>query len=248
MSDPIFNDFGTRGNMPDIRQMYRVGLVVAQDPLHCMVRVNYPDRDNMVSPWLPLMQKSTAGAQDFWLPRIGEQVHVLHSADGDSQGVVLGASYTSGNPTTYDARVASTSNKPPAKGPAPANGGPSTRSPSSPNARHVVYDDGTFFEHNPDNSTTTANTQGPFQLATTGYVHVYSGATIDVTAGSTIKIVGGGTIMITAPLIIANGVSIDANGNVVIPGTLQVTGNVTFKAGGSIQTHLTNLDGQGNGS
>jgi phage baseplate assembly protein V len=139
MSDPIFNDFGTRGELPNIRQIYRVGLVVAQDPVHCMVRVNYPDRDDMVSPWLPIMQKSTAGTQDFWLPRIGEQVHVLHTMDGDSQGVVLGASYSSGNPTTYDARVASTSPNAPGKGPNPATGGPSTRSPSSPNARHLVF-------------------------------------------------------------------------------------------------------------
>lgn len=248
MADPIFNDFGTRGSLPDIRQIYRVGLVVAQDPVHCMIRVNYPDRDNMVSPWLPLMQKSTAGTQDFWMPRIGEQVHVLHTMDGDSQGIVLGASYTSGNPSTYDARVASTSKTPPAKGPVPSTGGPSTSSPSSPNARHVTFEDKAFFEHNPDNGTTTANTQGPLQIVTTGYIHVSAGATIDVTAGSTIKIVGGGTVTITAPLIIANGVSIDANGNVIIPGTLQVTGNVTFKAGGSIQTHLQNLDGGGGGS
>lgn len=72
------------------------GIVVAVDEQGGRVRVEFPDRDNLISDWLPVGQKKTLGDFDYWLPDEGTQVACLMDANYEA-GVVLCAIYSDGD-------------------------------------------------------------------------------------------------------------------------------------------------------
>jgi phage baseplate assembly protein V len=69
------------------------GLVVAIDPAKYKVRVQFPDRDGMVSDWLPVGVRKAVGDLDYWLPDKGTQVACLMD-ERCVAGVVLCALYS----------------------------------------------------------------------------------------------------------------------------------------------------------
>ncbi len=69
------------------------GIVVARDPAKCKVRVQFPDRDELVSDWIPVGQRKTLGDFDYWLPDDGTQVYCLMDENCEA-GVVLCAIYS----------------------------------------------------------------------------------------------------------------------------------------------------------
>lgn len=73
------------------------GEVVAIDEQSCKVRVRFPDRDGLVSHWLPVMQEFCVGNQQYRLPDEGTQVVCLMDAYYED-GVVLGAIYSDADP------------------------------------------------------------------------------------------------------------------------------------------------------
>ncbi len=73
---------------------FRVGIVSAQDATNCRVRVKFPEREQMVSFWLPVLVRKSQNDKAYSLPDIGEQVVCLMDAD-DEDGCVLGAVYSS---------------------------------------------------------------------------------------------------------------------------------------------------------
>lgn len=73
--------------------MFRVGLVKEQDLQGARVRVTFPDRDQMVSYWLPIVVFKTQNDKSYWLPDLGEQVVCLMD-EYDEAGAVLGAIYS----------------------------------------------------------------------------------------------------------------------------------------------------------
>ena len=76
--------------------MIRRGIVVAVDEKTAKVRVEFPDLDNMVSDWLPVVVQKSQDDKFYWLPDIGEMVVVAFDEDGDfTTGYVLGAIYNS---------------------------------------------------------------------------------------------------------------------------------------------------------
>lgn len=100
---------------------YRTGLVYAleaQPPYR--VRVQFPDRDNILSWWLPVCVTKTQDDKDFWQPDIGEQVACLMD-EHDENGCVLGS-------------VASLVDAPPAG--------------LTPNDRFYEFSDGTILHYN----------------------------------------------------------------------------------------------------
>ncbi len=105
----------------------------------------------------------------------------------------------------------------------------------------VKYDDGSFFYFDPGAKKWVINTQGECDLTTVGPVKVVSTGDVNVTTQGALNATVTGTATIQAP-------NIALKGNVSITGTLSTTGNVTFGAAGTIQTHLQNLDGAGGGS
>jgi phage baseplate assembly protein V len=74
--------------------MFRVGLVKQQDLQNARVRVAFPDRDQLLSYWLPILSAKTQNDKFYWIPDIGEQVVCLMD-EHDEAGTVLGAIYSS---------------------------------------------------------------------------------------------------------------------------------------------------------
>ncbi|MDO8433506.1 MAG: phage baseplate assembly protein V [Candidatus Binatus sp.] len=76
---------------------FRVGIVREQDPALAKVRVVFPDYDNVISWWLPVVFAKTKNDKSYWLPDVGEQVVCLMDVR-DEDGAVLGAIYSSEDP------------------------------------------------------------------------------------------------------------------------------------------------------
>jgi phage baseplate assembly protein V len=74
--------------------MFRAGLVKQQDVQGARVRVAFPDRDQMLSYWLPVLFPKTQSDKIYWLPDVGEQVVCLMD-ERDEAGAVIGAIYSS---------------------------------------------------------------------------------------------------------------------------------------------------------
>lgn len=100
---------------------------------------------------------------------------------------------------------------------------------NSTTVRGMKFSDGSYIIYD----AATGGTSGNYQISLAGQANITAGTTLTITTKSNTTV---------------NGVIIDTNGNMTIPGTLTVKGNVTFQAGGTIQSHLTNLDGAGGGS
>jgi phage baseplate assembly protein V len=77
---------------------FRVGIVQTQDVQNCRVRVTFPDRNQMVSWWLPIVTPKTQNDKAYWIPDIGEQVVCLMD-EHDEDGAVLGCIYSQADPT-----------------------------------------------------------------------------------------------------------------------------------------------------
>ncbi len=70
---------------------FRVGIVTAQQisPFPA-ARVQFPDRDNIVTYWLPICLPKVQDDKFFWMPDVGEQVLVLMD-EHDENGAVVGS-------------------------------------------------------------------------------------------------------------------------------------------------------------
>lgn len=77
--------------------MYRRGIVEQIDAAAHRVRVRFPDRQDLLSPWLEVLVRSSAGARVAGLPGVGSQVAVLLD-ETEAAGCVLGAVYSSADP------------------------------------------------------------------------------------------------------------------------------------------------------
>jgi phage baseplate assembly protein gpV len=87
-----------RERFASLNPTFRVGIVQQQDPEHAKVRVVFPDYDEMISWWLPVVFAKTQDDKVYWIPDIGEQVVCLMDLR-DEAGAVLGAIYSSADLT-----------------------------------------------------------------------------------------------------------------------------------------------------
>jgi phage baseplate assembly protein V len=84
--DTAKGPFTTQHNPP-----FRTAIVYALESVApYRVRVQFPDRDNLISWWLPVMVKKIQDDKDFWQPDLGEQVCVQMD-EYDENGIVLGS-------------------------------------------------------------------------------------------------------------------------------------------------------------
>jgi phage baseplate assembly protein gpV len=90
-----------RERFASLNPTFRVGIVQAQDPAHAKVRVVFPDYDEMISWWLPVVFAKTQNDKLYWIPDIGEQVVCLMDLR-DEAGAVLGAIYSSADTPPVD--------------------------------------------------------------------------------------------------------------------------------------------------
>jgi phage baseplate assembly protein gpV len=82
-----------RERFAKLNPTFRVGIVQQQDPARAKVRVVFPDYDEMISWWLPLVFAKTQNDKAYWIPDVGEQVVCLMDLR-DEAGAVLGAIYS----------------------------------------------------------------------------------------------------------------------------------------------------------
>jgi phage baseplate assembly protein V len=78
---------------------YRRGIVSAVDATAHRVRVRFPDRQDLESPWLDVLVRDTHTAKDYGLPSVDAQVAVLLDERGEA-GCVVGSLYSSADPPT----------------------------------------------------------------------------------------------------------------------------------------------------
>lgn len=76
----------------------RVGIVKQQDLSMARVRVVFPELDQMMTYWLPIVVQKTQNDKAYWIPDIGEQVICMMDPHYEA-GVVLGAIYSQSDPT-----------------------------------------------------------------------------------------------------------------------------------------------------
>lgn len=71
----------------------RIGIVQELDVVTAKVRVVFPDYDQLVSYWLPIVVPKSQNDKAYWIPDLGEQVVCLMDLQ-DEAGAVLGAIYS----------------------------------------------------------------------------------------------------------------------------------------------------------
>ena len=75
----------------------RVGYVSDYDPTRHMARVLFPDKDNLVSDWLPVIVPNTKKNKDEYHLDIDEHVFCCMMGNGLEMGVVMGSIYDDTN-------------------------------------------------------------------------------------------------------------------------------------------------------
>lgn len=73
----------------DIKNLFRIGTVTAQDEVNQTVRVTFDDLDNTVSPWLQVANRGAFQDDHYWMPDIDEQVCCFFMPTGNAEGYVL---------------------------------------------------------------------------------------------------------------------------------------------------------------
>jgi len=182
----------------DFRQSHKVGFVCARrnDPEEGpQVRVSQPDKDDLISDWLTVVQKSTVGTKDFWLPQLGEQVLFSTLPNGISKGFVHGSFYSKGTPP------------------------PTT----SEHVRHTTFVDGTVIEFDSSSSTLTIDSKGPVDLKAKGPVKLASEGDIELTTQGNLNARAAGMATVEATNIELKG-EVKITGSLTIGGDLTAEG------------------------
>lgn len=111
-----------------LKNMVRIGIVSSVNGANCTAKVTFPDKDNMVSGDLPIIQLGANGTEGYWVPEVGTRVLCLFvpnpSGSGLNAGFVLGAYYSKTTP--------------------PAENDESVRSMRFPDGSFIRYDHGTI--------------------------------------------------------------------------------------------------------
>jgi len=182
----------------DFRQSHKVGFVCARR-VHPeegpQVRVSQTDKDDLISDWLAVIQKSTIGTRDFWLPQLGEQVLFSTLPNGTSKGFIHGSFYSKGTPP------------------------PTT----SEHVRHTTFADGTVIEFDSSNSTLTIDSKGPVDLKTKGQVKIDTEGDVELTTQGNLDAKAAGSAIVEAPNITIKG-NIEVTGSLTVGDGLTAQG------------------------
>nr|WP_308611722.1 phage baseplate assembly protein V [uncultured Dialister sp.]DAP87065.1 MAG TPA: baseplate assembly protein [Caudoviricetes sp.] len=111
-----------------LKNMVRVGIVSSVNGPACTARVTFPDKDNMVSAELPVLQLGSYGTKGYCVPEVNTKVVCLFlpnpSGNGMNAGFIIGAYYSGEKP--------------------PAESDASVRSVRFPDGSLIQYDNGTI--------------------------------------------------------------------------------------------------------
>lgn len=84
-------DLELSGITEEIGEIVKVGIVSTVDANTCSARVVFPDRDDVVSSDLPIIQRNAGANQDYSLPDVGDNVLCLFLGTGTEDGFILGS-------------------------------------------------------------------------------------------------------------------------------------------------------------
>ena len=78
-----------------VKSLIREGTVCAVFPERMTARVTFDDKDDAVSPELPILTKGSAKNKDFWLPDINDVVVCLFAPNDEESGTgwILGTRF-----------------------------------------------------------------------------------------------------------------------------------------------------------
>ena len=129
----------------------RFGYVSDYDPKRHMARIRFPDKDNLVSAWLPVAVPNSIRNKDEIHLDIGEHVYCNMMGNGLEVGVVLGS--------IYDDK-----NKPPL---------------GDPDTRKVTFNDGTEISYDRKNHKLEIYCVGDIEVTAKGNIKIM-GTRIDL--------------------------------------------------------------------
>jgi phage baseplate assembly protein V len=84
-----------------MRDLFRAGKVIERkidEKLGPLVRVQYLDKEGLISKWLPIKQPGARATMMFQVPKIGNDVNVTMLPNGSEDGFVDGSFYNEKNP------------------------------------------------------------------------------------------------------------------------------------------------------
>ena len=129
----------------------RFGYVSVYDPERHMARIEFPDKENLVSGWLPVAVPNSKKNHDECHLDVGEHVYCNMMGNGLESGVVLCA--------VYDDK-----NKPPA---------------GDADIRKTTYDDGTQILYDRKNKLLKVECEGDIEIHAKGHIKLFSDEDIE---------------------------------------------------------------------
>jgi phage baseplate assembly protein V len=178
------------GRDHQVRDLFRNGKVIdrkmdaEKGPL---VRVQYLDRQGLISKWLPVKQTGARATMFLYVPKIGNDVNVTMLTSGSEDGFVDGCFYNKKNPPPAGVDI---------------------------DTRHLKTEDGTVAEYREIDSTLNLNCVGPVIIQAAGEVTITSTVRVTVTAPEIVlngHMIFNGLITHTGDMT-TSGVHTDANG------------------------------------
>lgn len=204
-----------------------MGEVVETAPDTCMVRVKFPDTDELVSGWLHVLQQQTLKNKNYFMPDIGELVACLFLGNGPVAGIVMGAIYNDKETPPYEGQ----------------------------DIYYSEYEDKTLLQYDRKKHEMTGNIKGNVVATVDG--NDGADGTVDVTVKAAIKIKAKSLTVtldneetIEAKEITINAsadITIEAVGNINVKSTgnsvIESTGNMDVKSTGNAVIESTgNMD------
>jgi phage baseplate assembly protein V len=204
---------GARPYFVQYHPVFRTGLVTAQNAAQGQVRVQFPDRDGVVTYWLPVIVPKTQNDKFFVMPDVGEQVVVLMD-EHDEYGAVVGSI--------------------PSKVDAPPNG-------MTGDKLHATFKDGTVIEYDRGAHVLTAalGNGGSARISTPLGNELVLGSDGSVLLrdqrGASVTLSNDGNVRVNGNLLVSGTIGTASgafgNGDMTINGTIAATGDVTAGRG-----------------
>lgn len=161
----------------------KIGKISSIDPNTNTARVTFPDRDDLVSYDLQVLQRNTGQNKDISFPDVKEDVLCLFLGTGTEDGFILGSVYNDKNP-------------PPV---------------TDPDVRGVEFSDGTKVSYNRKSNELQIVGKGLVNVETEGEVKVIAAKTVTIESAQKAELKGATQVDITAPTINLNAASINFN-------------------------------------
>lgn len=130
----------------DIKNLIRVGLISSINPDNMTAKVIFPDKDDMLSGDLKIVNRGSAKNKCYWLPDIEEQVLCVMNPNSKNlnDGWIVGSYFSD-----VDAPPISDLDK-----------------------CHFVFQDGSFFEYDRKNHVLTIDIKGEIDIKASGNIKI----------------------------------------------------------------------------